>query len=172
MLVFCGTFADTTAPTWEKRHAQRDQRFFYYHRQSWRRAGPFGAVDAELCFSKRRRAMSSVGQTTIPDPGRTWCYRRCGSAHPNRGSDIASGLGLRSFLSTTFLACTIPSPGPAPGLFLALGLSLAWDFLSAAGGMIARLASACAKRPAPIAKRFAAHPVWLPKTSNSCKSMV
>jgi hypothetical protein len=47
--------------------------------------------------------MSSVGQTTIPDPGRTWCYRRCGSAHPNR-TDIASGLGLRSFLSTTFLA--------------------------------------------------------------------
>src|SRR5215469_17612788 len=102
----CGTFADTTAPTWDKRHAQRDHRFFYYHRQSWRRAGSFGAVDAELCFSKRRRAMSSVGQTTIPDPDRTWCYRRRGSAYPKRGSGIARGLGLRSFLSATLVACT------------------------------------------------------------------
>jgi hypothetical protein len=101
---------------WEKRHAQRDQRFFYYHRQSWRRPGSFGAVDAELCFSKRCRAMSSVGQTTIPDPGRTWCYRRCGSAHPNHGSDIASGLGLRN--STTFLACTSLAPAPRRGFFL------------------------------------------------------
>jgi hypothetical protein len=102
----CGTFADTAAPTWDKRHAQRDQRFLYYHRQSWRRAGSFGAVDVELCFSKRRRAMSSVGQTTIPDPGRTWRYRCGGSAYPKRGSGIARGLGLRSFLSATFVACT------------------------------------------------------------------
>src|SRR5215475_7651156 len=98
--------SEATAPTWEKRHAQRDQRFFYYHRQSWRRVGSFGAVDVELCFSKRRRAMSSVGQTTIPDPDRTWCYRRGGSAYPKRGSGIARGLGLRSFLSTTFVADT------------------------------------------------------------------
>src|SRR5262245_43871648 len=105
MLVFV-TLADTTAPTWDKRHAQRDHRFFYYHRQSWRRAGSFGAVDVELCFSKRRRAMSSVGQTTIPDPGRTWCYRRGGSAYPKRGPGIARGLGLRSYLSTTFVAYT------------------------------------------------------------------
>src|SRR5215831_16740988 len=134
MLVFVARSQITTAPTWDKRHAQRDHRFFYYHRQSWRRAGSFGAVDVELCFSKRRRAMSSVGQTTIPDPSRTWCYRRGGSAYPKRGSAIARGLGLRSFLSATFIACTrrfpaftrpaarAPREGTAAGLDNGVGL--------------------------------------------------
>src|SRR5262245_53597285 len=50
--------------------------------------------------------MSSMGETTIPDSGRAWCYRRGGSAYPKRGSAIARGLGLRSFLPTTFVAYT------------------------------------------------------------------
>src|SRR5215831_10561592 len=54
----------------------------------------------------RRYDGSHLGQTTIPDPDRTWCYRRGGSAYPKRGSGIARGLGLRSFLSTTFVADT------------------------------------------------------------------
>src|SRR5262249_17229958 len=91
----------------ENCHAQRNHRFLHYHRQSWRRAGSFRAFDVELCFSKRRRAMSNVGQTTIPDRGRAWCYRRGGSAYPKRGSDIARGLGLRSFLSATLVACKL-----------------------------------------------------------------
>ena len=83
-----------------------DRGFFHYFCQSWRRAGSFGPFDAELRFSKRRRRMSSVGETAIPDSGRAWCYLRGWSAYPKRGSDIAWGLGLRSFLSATFVACT------------------------------------------------------------------
>jgi hypothetical protein len=43
-------------------------------------------------------------QATIPDPGRAWRYCRRGSAYPKRRSDSARCLGLRSFLSATFVA--------------------------------------------------------------------